>query len=98
MLTPVPARRLLRTTPATTLAEIPQTLDPEALQTPEELRAFYQSSIQEVRGINRTGELMLSLEDAHAAQLPYKAFLLGHPGVGKTTELSKLLIALDDRF
>jgi len=98
MLTPVPSRRLLRTTPATTLAEIPQTLHPEALETAQELQAFYKSDIQKVRGINRTGELMLSLEDAHEAQLPFKAFVLGHPGVGKTTELSKLLLELDDRF
>ena len=98
MLTPVPSRRLLRTTPATTLAEIPQTLDPDALQTREELAAFYQSSIQDVRGINRTGQIKLCLEDAHVAQLPFKAFLLGHPGVGKTTELSRLLLDVDDRF
>ncbi|MGB6942935.1 MAG: hypothetical protein WBE37_11095 [Bryobacteraceae bacterium] len=98
MLTPASSRRLLRTTPATTLAEIPQTLNPEALETAEELQAFYQSSIQEVRGINRTGQLKLCLEDAHAAQFPFKAFLLGHPGVGKTTELSKLLLDLDNRF
>ena len=98
MLTPVPSRRQLRTTPATTLAEIPQTLQPEALQTAEELKAFYQVKIQEVRGIDRTGQLRLCLEDAHVAQLPFKAFLLGHPGVGKTTELSKLLLEQEHRF
>jgi hypothetical protein len=57
MLSNVPARRLLRTTPATTLAEMPKTLRPEALETAEELRAFYRDEIQEVRGVNRTGEL-----------------------------------------
>jgi hypothetical protein len=98
MLTPVPARRPLRTAPATTLAEIPQTLQPEALETAEELKAFYQAEIQEVRGIDRTGQLRLCLEDAHEAQLPFKAFLLGHPGVGKTTELSRLLINEEHRF
>ena len=84
MLSNVPARRLLRTTPATTLAEMPKTLRPEALETAEELRAFYRDEIQEVRGVNRTGELKICLEDAHRDGLPLKAFLLGHPGVGKT--------------
>jgi hypothetical protein len=95
---PASSRRLLRTTPATTLAEIPQTLHPEALETEEELKAFYQPGIQEARGINRTGQLKICLEDAHAAQLPFKGFFLGHPGVGKTTELSRLLLDVEDRF
>lgn len=98
MLTPAPPRKLLRTTPATTLAEIPLTLHPEALETIEELQAFYKAEIQEVRGVNRTGYLKICLEDAHSAQLPFKAFLLGHPGVGKTTELSRLLLDLENRF
>ncbi len=91
-------RRLLRTTPATTLAEIPLTLQPEALETAEELKAFYKTEIEDARGVNRTGELRLSLEDAHAAGLPFKAFFLGHPGVGKTTELTRLLLEVEDRF
>ena len=80
------------------MAEIPLTLQPEALETAEELEAFYQIQIQDVRGINRTGQLRICLEDAHAADLPFKAFLLGHPGVGKTTELSRLLLDVEDRF
>lgn len=98
MLTPASSRRLLRSTPATTLAEIPLTLHPEALLTREELDAFYKDEIGKARGVDRTGELKLCLEDAHAAELPFKAFLLGHPGVGKTTELSRLLLDLEDRF
>jgi hypothetical protein len=94
MLVPNPPRRPLRTTPA----EIPQTLRPEPLETAEELEAFYQHRIQEVRGIDRIGQLRICLEDAHAADLPFKAFLLGHPGVGKTTELSCLLLEVKDRF
>ena len=30
--------------------------------------------------------------------MPFKAFLLGHPGVGKTTEVNKLLLELDKQF
>jgi hypothetical protein len=99
MLAPLsPNRRPLRTQPATVLAEIPQTLQPEALETREELDAFYQGEVNRLRGVDRIGQLRLCLEDAHAHQLPLKAFLLGHPGVGKTTELSRLLLDLDTRF
>jgi hypothetical protein len=42
--------------------------------------------------------MRICLEDAHATQVPFKAFLLGHPGVGKTTELSRLLLDLESRF
>ena len=89
---------LLQTTPATTLAQIPRTLHPEALETPEELQAFYKTEIENARGIDRTGQMKICLEDAHAAQLPFKAFLLGHPGVGKTTEVNKLLLELEQQF
>ena len=98
MLVPNPAHRPFRTEPATTLAELPLTLQPEALETAEQLKAFYQDQIEKVRGIDRTGQLRICLEDAHAADLPFKAFLLGHPGVGKTTELSRLLLDVEDRF
>jgi hypothetical protein len=98
MLTPAPDRPPLRTTRAATLPEIPQTMQPEALETPEELKAFYQPQIDVVRGVNRTGELNLCLEDAHAARRPFKAFLSGHPGVGKTTELSRLVLDQEQRF
>ncbi len=83
---PAATRRPLRTTPATTL------------ETAEEPRAFYKSQIEDARGIHRTGELRLSLENAYAAGLPFKAFFLGHPGVGKTTELTRLLLEVEDRF
>jgi hypothetical protein len=98
MLAPNSARRALRTEPATTLAEIPLTLQPEPLETAEALKAFYQDQIEKVRGVDRTGQLRICLGDAHAADLPFKAFLLGHPGVGKTTELSRLLLEVEDRF
>jgi hypothetical protein len=98
MLTPGPIRRPLRTIRATTLKEIAQTFRPEPLEDKEELRAFYQSQIDAVRGIDQTGQLRLLLEDAHESPTPLKAFLIGHPGVGKTTELSRLLLREERRF
>ncbi|HEY6342679.1 MAG TPA: hypothetical protein VIY49_14390 [Bryobacteraceae bacterium] len=60
--------------------------------------AFYRQEINGLRGVDRIGYLRLSLEDAHQNQLPFKGFLLGHPGVGKTTELRRLLLGLEGRF
>jgi hypothetical protein len=77
---------------------MPKTLHPEALETAEELKAFYRAEIQKVRGIDRTGRLRICLEDAHASELTFKGFLVGHPGVGKTTELSRLLLELQNQF
>lgn len=94
----VPSRtpsRIRRLEPATTLAEMAQTLMPDPLDSKESMDAFYVPEIQALRGLNRMGEMQLSIEDALAAQIPFKGFLLGHPGVGKTTELRHLLQGMD---
>lgn len=97
----VPSRaesRLRRLEPAQSLAEIAQTLLPEPLETREELSAFYKEEIQRLRGMDRIGRMRLCLEDAVANRIPFKAFLLGHPGVGKTTEMANLLLSLQSGF
>lgn len=76
--------------PAQTLAEAAITLDPGPLATNAELDAFYRTEIQSVRGVDRLGRIRIELEDALSLGRPYKAFLMGHPGVGKTTELWRL--------
>ena len=70
--------RLLQTTPATTLAQIPRTLHPEALETPEELQAFDKTEIEKVRGIDRTGQMRICLEDARGA-IAFQSFSTGPP-------------------
>lgn len=92
------ARRPVRTQIAKTLAELPLTLQAEALETEEEIRAYYKEEIRKLRGVDRIEQMRISLEDAHAADFPFKAFLVGHPGVGKTTELTRLLLDLEDKF
>lgn len=91
-------RRPLRTEKATTLAELALTLQAEALETPLELAAYYKDEIRKLRGVDRIGHMKIALSDAHANQLPFKAFLVGHPGAGKTTELSRLLADLEPQF
>ena len=90
MLIPKPAQLPLR---ATTLAEMARTLMPAHLDT-EEAMAFYVPDVQPLRGLDRIGQMCLSLEDSLREDVPFKGFLIGHPGAGKTTELRHLLQGL----
>jgi hypothetical protein len=84
--------------PATTLDDVYKTLQPQPLRTPEELQAFYQDSINAVRGGDKTQRLRLGLNRAHRDGIPYKACVMGHRGVGKSTELSRLIEQTKDQF
>jgi hypothetical protein len=83
--------------PATTLEEVHKTLSPEPLMTPGEIAAFYRPELNEVRGGDQIGDMALSLEDSWGAGF-YKGFLMGHPGVGKSTELTRLVEQVSTRF
>lgn len=82
---------------ATSLAEMYKTLSPKPLITREELDAFYSSQLNAVRGEDHVDRLALGLERAFGGS-PFKAFLMGHPGVGKSTELSRLVQRIHDRY
>lgn len=81
----------MQTTPATTLEDVYRTLRPEPLETPEELQAFYQDAINETRGGDKMKRLRLRLNRAAQDGIPFKACIMGHRGVGKSTELSRLI-------
>jgi hypothetical protein len=83
--------------PATSLGDVYKTLSPEPLLTPSEIRAFYRGGINQVRGGDKVGSMALDLEYSWGANF-YKAFLMGHPGVGKSTELTRLVERMSDRF
>lgn len=83
--------QLTRFTPAETLDEIYQTLSPEPLATERELEAFYCAQMNETRGGDKIKRLKLGLKRAWESQGYYKACLMGHPGVGKSTELNRLI-------
>jgi hypothetical protein len=87
-------QQLTRLVPATTLAEIAQTVRDEPLLTQAELDAFYCDEIRPFRGADRMSELRTRLEIELAADRHFRAFFLGHPGVGKTTELARLLLQM----
>jgi hypothetical protein len=75
---------------ARTLETAYKALDPAPLTKPEYFEAFYREDINKYRGVDCIARLRLGLERAAGAQ-PYKALLMGHSGVGKTTELTRLL-------
>lgn len=83
--------------PATTLDEVHKTLSPEPLMTAPELAAFYRGELNEVRGGDQVGDIALSLEDSWGAGF-YKGFVMGHPGVGKSTELTRLVDRMSTRY
>ena len=76
--------------PAQSLATAYKTLDPRPLLDRVALEAFYRDSVTQFRGMDCVQRMRLGLERAWTAQR-YKAFLMGHSGVGKSTELTRLL-------
>ncbi len=78
-------------TPAESLDAVYKTLSPEPLQTPEELAAFYRDQVNQVRGGDKMARLKLRLNRSYADGIPFKACVMGHRGVGKSTELSRLI-------
>jgi hypothetical protein len=89
---------ILQTTPAQTLEEVYRTLQPSPLVSKTELDAFYRDEINAVRGGDRMKRMQVGLQQAHRDQLFFKAFFMGHQGVGKSTELSRLLEQVQGQF
>jgi hypothetical protein len=67
------------------------------LVTDQEIRAFYRFGLNKVRGGDKVANMALGLERSWGADF-YKAFLIGHPGVGKSTELTRLVEKMSGRF
>lgn len=83
--------------PGHSLEELYLTLSPKPLLKEEEFNAFYRPEINYIRGEDKIAHMALGLNRAWKA-LPYKAFLMGHPGVGKSTELTRLLQKVKTKF
>ena len=88
---------LIQLEPATRLDDVYKTVSPEPLMTPPEIAAFYRGRLNEVRGGDQVGDLAMGLDDSWGAGF-YKGFLMGHPGVGKSTELTRLVERVSSRF
>jgi hypothetical protein len=89
----------LQITPATSLEDVHKTLQGDhPLQTSEEIAAFYKDELNETRGGDQMKRLRLGLSRAYGNVVPFKACLMGHPGVGKSTELSRLVTQIEPEF
>lgn len=82
---------------ATRLEDVLKTLAPKPLLQPEEFKAFYRDAPNKVRGGTGIDHLRWRLEPAYGSSF-CKAFLMGHPGVGKSTELTRLIGTVKDKF
>ncbi len=83
---------------ARTLDDVYLTLSPEPLTQPEEMRRWYRD-LNPVRGGGATRRMALGFERVRkSGGLPYKAFLMGHSGSGKSTEITRLLQEVGDHF
>lgn len=76
---------------ARTLRDVRFTLGPGPLVSLEEFDAFYrgEEGLTAVRGKDAVGDIALEL-DRTPTDPPYKCFLLGRSGVGKSTEITRL--------
>ena len=88
----------LQTTRATSLEDVYKTLRPSPLKSIEELNAFYRHEINETRGGDKMKRLRLRLNRSADDGIPFKACIMGHPGVGKSTEISRFLTDTSERF
>jgi len=83
--------------PAESIREIYEFLSPTPLMTRQELDDYYSPRVNRVRGQDVVERLKLALGRV-AGKSFYKAFLVGHSGVGKSTELTRLVCDVDARF
>ena len=75
---------------ATDLDDLHRTLRPDPLINLDEFRQYYRGDVNKVRGKDTVARLSLKLQQSFRTS-PFKSFLMGHPGVGKSTELTRLL-------
>lgn len=74
-----------------------KTLSPKPLIEPEEFKAFYKKEINMVRGSDVVKRMGLGLKRSFGT-IPYKALLMGHSGVGKSTEMTRLANELHGQY
>lgn len=80
------------------LSEIQDAFNPNPLEEPEEIAKYYQDATEARTGDMYSGfveKMELLLEDSHSS-LIHKLFV-GHAGVGKTTELYRLMHAAQEK-
>ncbi len=85
-------------TVAQSLDDVYLTLSPQPLLTRDELRHWYRD-VNPVRGGGVRRRIALGLQRSlRPPQRPYKAFVMGHSGSGKSTEITCLIEGLGSHF
>ena len=82
---------------ATLLSDVYRTVSPEPLMNSQELDAFYNPEIIAIRGVKVISTMQTRLLRADRNR-PFKAFLMGHSGVGKSSALTWLNQEIKDHF
>ncbi len=91
-----PQRKRLQLTPARTLDELYGTISPEPLVTPDEINAFYRNELNALRREDQVERLKRRLD--HVGDGFFHGFLVGQNGSGKSTEISRFLNRIEDRY
>lgn len=82
---------------ATVLTDVYKTVSPEPLMDSEQLDAFYLQEIIDIRGRTVMPKLKTRLLRAEK-DMPFKTFLMGHAGVGKSSALTCLIQEVNEKF
>jgi hypothetical protein len=82
---------------AAQLSDVYKTVSPEPLMNSQELDAFYNPEIIAIRGEKVMLKIQTRLLRADKNR-PFKAFLMGHPGVGKSSALTCLIQETKEHF
>lgn len=83
--------------PAKTLEAVSRVVEPKPLRSKEQLQKLYRPEVNRVRGEDIVLRMKIELEDAFLSTF-YKAFVIGHSGVGKSTEMSRLFLELEGKY
>lgn len=83
--------------PATNLDDVYQTLFTQPLIERDKFDAYYRSEVNDVRGGDKVAYMARGLNRSYGGAF-YKTFLMGHPGVGKSTEMTRLNQVVADKY
>lgn len=82
---------------ATRIEDVYRAFDPSPLDSADELQTFYVDELNRIRGSDRIQVLALGLRRQFQKGC-YKAFVMGHSGVGISTELTRLQQQVSSQF